>query len=38
MQDTGGTRATIAAGIAAIEAMLPAANDVKREPVQRQRT
>ena len=33
MQDTGGTRATIAAGIAAIEAMLPAANDVKREPV-----
>ena len=33
MQDTGGTRATIAAGIAAIEAMLPAANDVKRVPV-----
>jgi altronate hydrolase len=33
MQDTGGTRATIAAGVAAIEAMLPAANDVKREPV-----
>ena len=33
MQDSGGTRATIAAGIAAIEAMLPAANDVKREPV-----
>jgi altronate hydrolase len=33
MQDTGGTRATIAAGIAAIESMLPAANDVKREPV-----
>jgi len=33
MQDTGGTRATIAAGIAAVEAMLPLANDVKREPV-----
>ena len=33
MQDTGGTRATIAAGIAAIEEMLPAANDVKRVPV-----
>jgi altronate hydrolase len=33
MQDTGGTRATIAAGIAAIEAMLPAANTVKRQPV-----
>ena len=33
MQDTGGTRATIAAGIAAIEAMLPAANDIKRQPV-----
>jgi len=33
MQDSGGTRATIGAGIAAIEAMLPAANDVKREPV-----
>jgi altronate hydrolase len=33
MQDTGGTRATIAAGIAAIEAMLPAANAVKRQPV-----
>ena len=33
MQDTGGTRATIAAGIAAIEAMLPAANDIRREPV-----
>ncbi|CAN7600933.1 altronate dehydratase family protein [Variovorax sp. LjRoot290] len=33
MQDTGGTRATIAAGIAAIESMLPAANDVKRQPV-----
>jgi altronate hydrolase len=33
MQDTGGTRATIAAGIAAVEAMLPAANDVTRVPV-----
>ena len=33
MQDTGGTRATIAAGIAAVESMLPAANDVKRVPV-----
>ena len=33
MQDTGGTRATIRAGIAAIEEMLPAANDVKRVPV-----
>ncbi len=33
MQDTGGTRATIAAGIAAIESMLPAANDVRRQPV-----
>jgi altronate hydrolase len=33
MQEVGGTRATIAAGVAAIEAMLPAANEVKREPV-----
>jgi altronate hydrolase len=33
MQDTGGTRATIAAGIAAVQAMLPAANDVTRVPV-----
>ena len=33
MQETGGTRATIAAGVAAIEAMLPAANDVQRQPV-----
>jgi len=33
MQDTGGTRATVAAGIAAVEAMLPLANAVKREPV-----
>ncbi|MEN9537925.1 MAG: hypothetical protein RLZZ126_160 [Pseudomonadota bacterium] len=33
MQDIGGTRETIAAGIAAVERMLPAANDVRREPV-----
>jgi altronate hydrolase len=33
MQDTGGTRATIAAGVAAIEAMLPAANAIERVPV-----
>jgi altronate hydrolase len=33
MQDTGGTRATVAAGIAAVEAMLPLANAVQREPV-----
>jgi altronate hydrolase len=33
MQDTGGTRATIEAGIAAIKEMLPAANAVKRVPV-----
>jgi altronate hydrolase len=33
MQDSGGTRETIAAGVAAIEAMLPLANDVRREPV-----
>ncbi|MEX3814417.1 UxaA family hydrolase [Paraburkholderia sp. BR13439] len=33
MQDTGGTRATIEAGIAAIQQMLPAANDVARTPV-----
>jgi altronate hydrolase len=33
MQDTGGTRATVAAGIAAVEAMLPLANAVKRVPV-----
>lgn len=33
MQDTGGTRATIDAGIQAITAMLPKANQVKREPV-----
>lgn len=33
MQDTGGTRETIAAGIRAIEAMLPAANAARRQPV-----
>jgi len=33
MQDTGGTRATIEAGIRAIEAMLPAANAFQRQPV-----
>jgi len=33
MQDTGGTRATIEAGIAAIKEMLPAANKVVRVPV-----
>jgi altronate hydrolase len=33
MQDTGGTRATVAAGIAAVEAMLPLANAVQRVPV-----
>jgi altronate hydrolase len=33
MQDTGGTRATIDAGIRAVEQMLPAANDVVRESV-----
>lgn len=33
MQDTGGTRATIAAGIRAVEAMLPIANRVTRQPV-----
>jgi altronate hydrolase len=33
MQDTGGTRATIEAGIAAVKEMLPAANNVKRVPV-----
>ncbi len=33
MQDTGGTRETIAAGIAAVEALLPDANAVAREPV-----
>ena len=33
MQDSGGTRATIEAGIAAIEEMLPAANAVQRRAV-----
>jgi altronate hydrolase len=33
MQDTGGTRKTIEAGIAAIKAMLPEANRVKRQRV-----
>lgn len=33
MQEVGGTRATIEAGIAAIEAMLPAANAVTRQSV-----
>ena len=31
IQDTGGTRKTVEAGIAQIEAMLPLANDVQRE-------
>ena len=35
MQDTGGTRATIRAGIAAIEEMLPAANAVNARTCQR---
>ncbi|WP_191576759.1 MULTISPECIES: UxaA family hydrolase [Achromobacter] len=33
MQETGGTRKTIEAGIAAVKSMLPAANDVRRQPV-----
>ena len=33
MQDLGGTRETIAAGIREVEALLPAANAVTREPV-----
>ncbi|MFJ4291031.1 UxaA family hydrolase [Cupriavidus sp. NPDC089707] len=33
MQDTGGTRKTIAAGIAAIEELLPFVNQVERRPV-----
>jgi altronate hydrolase len=32
IQDSGGTRHTVEKGIALINAMLPAANDVKREP------
>lgn len=33
MQDSGGTRATVAAGVTAIEEMLPRANAVQRQPV-----
>lgn len=33
IQDTGGTRKTIEAGIAAIKEMLPKANDVRRETI-----
>ncbi len=33
MQDTGGTRKTIAEGVKRIEAMLPTANGCRREPV-----
>jgi altronate hydrolase len=33
MQDTAGTRASIQAGIDAVSAMLPAANNVRRQPV-----
>ena len=33
MQETGGTRQTIAAGIEAVRALLPEANDVRRETV-----
>ncbi len=33
MQETGGTRKTIEAGIAAVKEMLPGANRVKRQPV-----
>ena len=33
MQDTGGTRATIAAGVAAVQEMLPLANAAVRTPV-----
>src|SRR5207249_2679720 len=32
MQDSGGTRATIAAGVAAIEEMLPLADAARRQP------
>ena len=35
MQETGGTRKTIEAGVAAVKAMLPAANDVRRGVVKR---
>ncbi|MBK1686329.1 UxaA family hydrolase [Rubrivivax gelatinosus] len=33
MQDSGGTRASIEAGIAAVQAMLPAADAARRQPV-----
>ncbi len=33
MQEVGGTRATIEAGIAAVQALLPQANNVRRTPV-----
>ncbi|MDB5859857.1 MAG: putative bifunctional protein : D-galactarate dehydratase [Ramlibacter sp.] len=33
MQDTGGTRRTVEAAVAAVQKMLPAANDVRRQPV-----
>ncbi len=33
MQESGGTRATIAAGVAAVQEMLPLANAARREPV-----
>ena len=33
MQDAGGTRAAIAAGVAAVEALLPQANAARRQPV-----
>lgn len=33
MQDTGGTRKTIEAGVAAVQELLPLANDVKRQTV-----
>lgn len=33
IQDSGGTAATVAAGVAAVKDMLPAANAVRREPV-----
>jgi len=33
MQDSGGTRRTIEAGIEAVRALLPEANDVRRQPV-----
>lgn len=33
MQEMGGTRKTVEAGIAAVKEMLPKANDIRREPV-----